>query len=88
VRLHGASNYHVGDLVTVAGSVQQGLKATLWAYVIPLLLVLASIVATTLIGVEDAIVALVAIVVLAAYYFCLYMVRDRFERKFSFTLVE
>lgn len=81
-----ASDYEIGQEVTVVGSVSQGLKATLWAYVLPLVLMVVAMALTTLSGCTDVIVALSALGVLAVYYLGLFLLRDKMEQKLAFQI--
>ena len=76
---------HVGDSVTLQGSVRQGLRASVLAYVIPLILMTIAL----FIGVRqggEGIGALAALLVLVLYYGVLFLLRDRIGRKFEFKL--
>ena len=75
----------VGDSVTLQGSVRQGLRASVLAYVIPLILMTIAL----FIGVRqggEGIGALAALLVLVLYYGVLFLLRDRIEKKFEFKL--
>ncbi len=74
----------VGESVTVEGTVGQGLRATLWAYVVPLaLLVVVLSVCVALLHNEGA-AALVAICAVAVYYLLLHYCGGRLLRGLSF----
>ena len=87
VRMDDTSCYHTGQEVVLQGSVQQGLKATWWAYVVPLGIVVLTILVAVLVGLNDALAALVALGVLVLYYFIMYTQRTLFESKFGFTIL-
>ena len=76
---------HVGDAVTLTGSVRQGLRASVLAYVVPLILMLIALIAGTRLG-GDGIGALAALLTLALYYGVLYLLRDRLGRAFEFEI--
>ena len=76
---------NVGDTVTLVGSVRQGLRASLLAYVVPLILMLTSLFAGAHLG-GEAIGALSALVVLAAYYALLYLLRNKIGKHFYFKI--
>ena len=76
---------HVGDTVTLSGSVHQGLRASVLAYVVPLLLILVALFAGTRLGGEGT-GALAALLVLALYYGVLYLMRDKLGKKFEFSI--
>lgn len=75
----------VGDSVTLTGSVRQGLRASVLAYIVPLILMVAALFACSrLYG--EGIGALAALLVLALYYGLLYMMRDRLGKEFEFEI--
>jgi len=76
---------HVGDSVTLTGSVRQGLRASLLAYIVPLILMLVALfIVTRLYG--EAAGALAALLVLMLYYGVLYMMKDKLGKEFEFSL--
>ena len=75
----------VGDKVTLIGSVHQGLRASVLAYIVPLILMLIALfIGTRYSG--DGTGALAALLVLALYYGVLYLFRDKLGKKFAFSL--
>ena len=88
VRTNKSDNYQIGQDVLIEGTIKQGLKATLWAYVVPLALVVAAVLVVVLIGGNDALAALAALGVLIIYYIIMYSMRTRFESKFGFTIAK
>jgi len=76
---------HVGDTVTLSGSVRQGLRASILAYVVPLVLMLAALFAGTQFG-GEGMGALAALLVLALYYGILYLLRDKLGKQFAFKI--
>ncbi len=75
----------VGDSVVLQGYVRQGLRASMLAYVVPLVLMTIALFVGTHLGGEAA-GALAALLVLTLYYVVLYLLRDRLGRKFEFKL--
>ena len=75
----------VGDSVVLQGYVRQGLRASMLAYVVPLVLMTIALFVGTHLGGEAA-GALTALLVLTLYYVVLYLLRDRLGRKFEFKL--
>ncbi|MBP5393574.1 MAG: SoxR reducing system RseC family protein [Bacteroidaceae bacterium] len=75
----------VGNQVTLVGSVRQGLRASVLAYVIPLILMLVALFAGTRLG-GDGIGALAALLFLALYYGVLFLLRDKLDKQFSFKI--
>ena len=81
-----SASYEVGQQVRIVGEVSQGLVATWWAYVLPLIVMLIVMVVFSQITENDAFVAIAAIGILFVYYGCLYLLRDRFEKAFAFRI--
>ena len=69
----------------LTGSLEMGLKAVWWAYIAPLLLLVAVLLVAGASG-NEPLAALSALAVLAVYYGLLYLNRGRLTRKFSFTI--
>lgn len=86
VRVSNASTYAVGDEVVLRGSLKQGLKATWWAYVLPLLLVIVAVALTYILTKNDGLSAGAALLMLVVYYGAMYALRSRFESKFAFSI--
>jgi len=75
----------VGDTVTLIGSVRQGLRASVVAYLVPLILmVVALYVGMRLAG--EGTGALAALLTLAVYYGVLYLFRDKLGKYFTFEI--
>lgn len=75
----------VGDNVTLIGSVRQGLRASVLAYVIPLIIMLVALYVGTRLG-GDGIGAIAALLFLAIYYGILFLFRDKLDKHFSFKI--
>ena len=75
----------VGDTVILSGSVRQGLRASILAYVVPLIFMLVALFSGSKIG-GEGVGALAALLVLALYYGILYLFRDRLGKQFTFSL--
>ena len=78
-----ADSLKPGDVVTIVGTLTQGLKATWWAYILPLILVVAVLAASFILSHNDGLSALVALGMLCLYYIIMYSQRKRFERSFQ-----
>ena len=81
-----ATTYAVGEDVLLTGSLEMGLKAVWWAYIAPLLLLVAVLLVAAEASGSEPLAALSALAVLAVYYGLLYLNRGRLTRKFSFTI--
>ena len=81
-----AGTFHVGQEVTVVGEVGLGLRATLWAYVVPLFLLIGVLMIVVSQTGNEAIGALSALLSLTFYYLLLFMFRGRMRKSFSFRI--
>ncbi len=80
------SIYSEGQKVNIVGDIRLGLHATVWAYVVPLMLLVGTLMlATRLLG-SEALGALCSLGVLIPYYIILYMLRGRLQRRFTFQI--
>ena len=79
--------YRLNERVMLLGKTSIGYKAILWAFVIPLILMIGVIVASTSIwDIGELQAAFMSIVVLAPYYAFLYMVRSKMGERLAFTI--
>jgi len=76
----------IGDTVNVILSSSLGVKALWYAYVIPMLLLLAAIFLFSTFGVAEMYVGLFSLGVVAAYYLILSFFRDKLSRVFTFSI--
>ena len=81
-----SSLYRVGQEVTIVGSIGLGLRATLWAYVVPLVVLMAVLLAVSWWTEDEGLAALVALASLIPYYIGLYLLRDCLQRTFTFRI--
>ncbi|MCM1312658.1 MAG: SoxR reducing system RseC family protein [Bacteroides sp.] len=82
-----ASSYNIGEEVTVYGSASMGRDAVIFAFVIPLVLIIAWLaVAIEILHINDAAAVGVVFALLAAYYIILWMGKERFSKKFLFMM--
>lgn len=82
-----SGKHQVNDFVTIVGKESMGYKAILWAFLLPLILLVAVLIiiqSTTQMSEVNA--ALTAVASLVPYYFVLYLLRDRMSQTFKFTI--
>jgi sigma-E factor negative regulatory protein RseC len=72
--------------VIICGRSSLGLLAVLFAFVLPLVLVISMVVIAIRLGWGEAAGALSGLLSLVPYYSILYLMRDKLKRKFVFTL--
>lgn len=76
----------VGQRVEIHTPKGQGLRATLWAFVLPLLLIIIAVILLQHRHVTDRMLALACLGILLIYYGVLYMLKDIFSRHFRFRI--
>ena len=76
---------HVGDRVTLVGSVRQGLRASVLAYVVPLVIMLVVLFLVTH-HYGEKLGALAALLALALYYGVLFLLKDKLAGQFLFRI--
>lgn len=77
----------VGQQVVIAVTSSQDMRAIVWAFLLPFIIVIASLFAAMFFsGGDEPFSALVALCMLVPYYIGLYMCRNRLKRTFVFTL--
>lgn len=73
-----------GEKVTVCATVNMGWKAIVLAFVIPLLLLVATVCAVLLLTGDEPLSALLGLGILCPYYFALYLLKDKVRKQISF----
>lgn len=86
VPTRGWDNYEVGQEVSVVLKASMGHKAVWLAYVLPLVLLVAVLMALLHIGAGELLSALSAFVAAAIYYFVIYLLRDRLRNEYAFEI--
>ena len=72
--------------VKVIMAINQGNKAAVLAYVIPIILLLASLFICLGLGLGEGLSALIGIATLIPYYMILYTQRDKLKRRFEYRI--
>ena len=80
------AKYKVGQQVTVSTSGQVAVKALLWAFGVPFVLLMAVLILVLLLTGNEGWAALSALVALVPYYFILWLMRNRIQQRISFQL--
>ncbi|MDR0295435.1 MAG: SoxR reducing system RseC family protein [Prevotellaceae bacterium] len=78
--------FTIGEEVQVTMRLMQGMMAVVWAYLIPLCLLMIILLTLQACKIPEAGSALVALFVVAAYYFMLYRMRDKLKKKYIFEI--
>lgn len=81
-----SATYREGDEVEVVLKGSMGLKAVWIAYVIPLIVLLVVALGLSALGAGELVCGASAVVAVAAYYFVIWLLRDRLENEYVFTI--
>lgn len=81
-----ATDYKVGDHVTVVADSATGFRASLYAYLLPLLLMVVTLVIVLSVVQVEWVAALSSLGVLVPYYLLLYLLRDKMKSRLTFML--
>ena len=77
----------VGEQVMLEGSTSMGMKAVIWSFGVPfLILFIVLLVCEEFLSFSELNSGLLALASLIPYYFVLYLLRGQFAKKFSFTI--
>ncbi len=79
-------DWHVGDRVRICAEQATRNKAVFWAYLLPFLMLVGTVVLSFLLFRNDGITALLSLCTIVIYYVILYRLRERFKRTLSFRL--
>lgn len=75
-----------GQKVVIVGTSSQGLKATWWAYVLPLILVIVTLAVTYTVTENENISGALALLVLVPYFFTMHLAEKVMKKTFSFSV--
>ena len=87
VQVADAVKYQLGDSVVVVADTAVGFRASLYGYLLPLLLMVVTLVAVLKITQSEGYAAVSALGILIPYYIGLYLLRNKLQNKLSFSLV-
>lgn len=83
-----ASSYKKGDIVTIRGTEQMHRKAIMYATVLPCVALVVVMVAVYLLTFNQLAAALSGLGVTIAFYFMLWLCRNRIAHEFCFTIID
>ncbi len=86
VQVADADRYQQGDSVIVVADTAVGFRASLYGYLLPLILMVVSLVAVLKITQSEGYAAMSALGILIPYYIGLYLLRNKLRNKLSFSL--
>jgi sigma-E factor negative regulatory protein RseC len=79
-------SYNIGDSVEIIMNKSMGSKAVFIGYIIPFLLLLVTLILSLQFTDNEGIAGIMAIGIVAIYYFALYLLKDKFKNKFRFSI--
>ncbi len=82
----GWSDIKPGDEVNVVLKASMGHKAVALAYMVPLVILVAVLLAAVAAGLSELYAGLSAIAAVAVYYFCLWLMRGRLRNEYIFNI--
>lgn len=86
VRVADAASYHPGDSVMVVADASVGFRASLYGYLLPLVAMVATLIAVLATTLSEGMAAVSALGILVPYYAVLYLMRNRLRNRFSFKI--
>ncbi len=81
---HKLSYFEKGETVEVVTEQAMGIKAVVWAYVLPFLSVMTALLVLLQAGAGELVSGLTSLGILALYYCVLYLLRHRLEKEITF----
>lgn len=88
VKYCDSSMFSIGEEVEVVMRQTMGLKAVLFSYVYPLIILMILLLSLPRLDINELFSALLAVLAVAAYYLILYLCRDRIAKSFIFTIAK
>lgn len=83
-----SSLFSPGEEVEVVMQQTMGLKAVLFSYVYPLIILMILLLSLPRLNINELFSALLAVLAVAIYYLILYLCRDRIAKSFIFTIAK
>ena len=80
------NTYKIGETVIVSLTISIGLKAVIYSYALPLILLLSTIIITHYFNFNDFISGISGIIILIPYYFGVFLANKKLKSIFSFEL--
>jgi sigma-E factor negative regulatory protein RseC len=77
-------NFNIGEMIEVITSTSQGYKAVVFAYLLPLLLLVLTLLAILSMNGGEAAAALGSLMILLPYYWFLYSFKEKIKSSFHF----
>ncbi len=82
----GLDKYKIGETVNVVMTESQGVKALLWGYIFPFIVLLVVLFGVYAYSGNESLAGVIALASLIPYYFILYLFRNKLNKQFEFNL--
>ena len=83
---HFSGDYHPGQHVNIVGRTSQGFKAAFYGYILPFLLVFATLIISISVTNSEGLSGLLSLAILIPYYAALYIFRNKIKSSFEFEI--
>lgn len=83
---HVDGEFRVGQQVRIIGKASQGFKALFFGYLLPFILLTATLIISLHFTQNEGLSGLLALGILIPYYFALYLFRNKLKRSFEFKI--
>ncbi len=83
-----AASFAVGEDVVVAVTQNMGLRAVVLAYFMPLVVLLTALILLSSLGLAEGVVAVASLGATALYFFMLYGLRGKIDKKIKFIITK
>ena len=83
----GKTQYSIGDTVRIFMKRSLGLRATLIAYIIPLVILITTLLVLTSLKLNELFVGLITLLILVPYFILVYHFRESLKKTFTFRLI-
>ena len=81
-----SGNYSIGEVVKVGAKQSLGIMAVVLCYIVPLVVLVATLAIAVAMGLSEGVSAMVALGVTAIYYALLALMRNRISKRVTFTI--
>ncbi len=83
---YGGDVYQVGQEVNIAISYQMGVVSVVFAYIVPLILLITVLASASALRISDGVAALASLIGVGLYYVGVYIFRNKLEKQIKFTI--
>ena len=81
-----SGDYRPGDEVTVVGKTSMGLKAVLIAFILPLMVIVVPLAATSSMGANERQAALISLSAMIVYFLGIFFLKNKIKQTFTFII--